>query len=388
MTDESITTGETGGHAGRTARPGRPRRGIIALAVALLSTPLWLVSFGGAVIGNASTATFGVCTGAGNGTAASRNVSTGGKCINTNAAGASIYPYNGYIYLPAGTTAIADVMAFHVPHGDTSKWTPVSGTYALTLAAAGSAGHTYSYTVAVNTLPGYPNPRPTGVPLVQLGFTSSGEIVSYTLTVAPDTTTYPANINSSRNQVYYYDSLGHQTGQDATNSVKFTRPTPPVSPSPSPVASPSPSPVASPSPSPVASPSPSPVASPSPSPVASPSPSPVASPSPSPVASPSPSPVASPSPSPVASPSPSPVASPSPSPVASPSPSPVGGTQGVQTSPSPTAVQAAQPAQQVLGAGVTSPNTGLDVAMRLLLSVLGVVGGLVLLASTRKQSRT
>jgi hypothetical protein len=37
---------------------------------------------------------------------------------------------------------------------------------------------------------------------------------------------------------------------------------------------------------------------------------------------------------------------------------------------------------------VTSPNTGLDVAMRLLLSVLGVVGGLVLLASTRKQSRT
>jgi hypothetical protein len=336
MADQFTPTGDTGGSTARTARRGRPRRAAIALAAALLSAPLWLVGFGGAVIGNA---TFGVCTGTQ--ALTGRDVSNGGKCINTDVAGAAIYPYTGYIFLPTGTTAIRDIMAFHVKGA--ACFTAVSGNYALNLTTASSVSHDYTYTVPAGAGCGYPNP-PVTVPSVPLGFTSSGAVVSYTLTVSADTTTYPANINTSRNQVYFYNSQRRRIGQSATNSVKFTRPSTQVSPSPSPVGSPSPATSPSPSSSPVASPSPSS------------------------------------------------------SPADGASPTPVGGNLGVQTtSPTPSGAGAVQPAQNAAGAagaqgaqgaGLTSPNTGLDPAIPLLLSVFGVFGGLVLLASARKQPRT
>jgi len=297
----------------------------------LLSAPLWLVGFGGAVIGNA---TFGVCTGTQDGPT---DVSLGGKCINTDVAGAAIYPYTGYIFLPTGTNGIADVFAYHVPAG--SVFPTVSGTYSLTLTDASSISHTYTYVVPVGTSDGWPVP-PAGLPIKALGFTSTGQVFSYTLSINPDTTTYPTGINTSLNQVYYYDSEGTRTGQDRTNSVKFTAPSQSASPSPSSSPSASPSPSSSPSASP----------------------------------------------------------SPSSSPSAGASPTPIGGNLGVPTSsPTPSGAGAVQPAQNAAGAagaqgaqgaGLTSPNTGLDPAIPLLLSLFGVFGGLVLLASARKQPRT
>ena len=342
MADQFMPAGETGGSTARTARRGRPRRGAIALAAALLSAPLWLVGVGGAVIGDA---TFGVCTGSQ--ALTGRDVSNGGKCINTDVAGAAIYPYTGYIFLPAGTTAIRDIIAFHVPGANC--FTAVSGTYALNLTTASSVSHGYTYTVPAGAGCGYPTP-PATVPSVPLTFTSSGAVVSYTLTVSPDTTTYPANINTSRNQVYFYNSQRRRIGQSATNSVKFTRPSTQGSPTPSPVGSPTPSPVSTPSPKST--------------------------------------------PSPRSTPSPVSTPSPSSSPAGTASPTPVGGNLGVPTSPTPTGAGAVQPAQGAAGAagaagaGLTSPNTGLDPAIPLLLSVFGVFGGLVLLASARKQPRT
>lgn len=166
---------------------------MIAVAVALLGTPLWLGSVGSALVGRA---TFGQCTGVQSG---STDVTNGGKCINTDANGAAIYPYTGYLYLPAGTHSIVDIYTFHTPGA--SCFTPVSATYHLNLTSASSTSHDYTYIIPQGTVCGYPTP-PVGTPIISLGFAPTGDVMSYTLSVAPDTTTYPDNINTSRNQAY------------------------------------------------------------------------------------------------------------------------------------------------------------------------------------------
>jgi len=218
------------------------------------------------------------------------------KCIDTlGATGPIASPYAGKITLPAGTTAITDEMSYHVA-GD--SWYTLAGDYELDLqdVTSGTVLQQVLYTVNTDTN-AYPSTVSTTPSTVALNSailgsagSNAGEI-GYTLyikeTIALRAPIGSGNgeINTSKNEIWYYGSAGTLASVAATTSHPFAGPTAPPSPpgaGASPTPSPTPSAGGSPSPTPSPTPSLSTAGSPSPTPGTSPSPSAAASPSPSP----------------------------------------------------------------------------------------------------------
>src|SRR5438094_4135384 len=264
-------------HRPRRFLPGRLmyKRLRVSVAVAMLAAPIPIFTVARPVA-SASVA-FGTCTGTGD----ALSVLGGGKCINTDASGGATYPYSGFIFIPATTTSFVDVYTYHIP-SQGGCWTPISGTYSLTLTPVLGAGHTFTETVDPGTAcPANDSALPAVTPIDLGSFLTLGQAFSYTITIAGAPSSLPSGINSSRNQAYWLVDGVYGNNNAKTISVMFAGPD---SPTPSPVVT-SPSPVVT-SPSPVVtSPSPA-LTSPSPLPA---SPSPVVT-SPSPVVT-SPSPV-------------------------------------------------------------------------------------------------
>ncbi|MFN2464856.1 MAG: hypothetical protein ABR598_01170, partial [Candidatus Dormibacteria bacterium] len=194
----------------------------VAMGLALVASPV-------AIFAAPTTTVNAVCDYAGSSNVGPTNTSSS-KCIYTDGAqGAVLSPYSGKITLPTGTTAIADEMAYHLTK---TGWFTVAGTYQVNLLAVGTSTvlQTLNYTVNtdVNAYPNTVSATPATVqlaPAVLVSAAANGGQIGYVQFINQSIPFRAGDINTSKNEIWYYGANGSLLTQDATNSHPFTAPT-------------------------------------------------------------------------------------------------------------------------------------------------------------------